>query len=517
MVTIQKRLCFFYVVFFYLLLSCNSNKEKEYTRILNLKSNEGSNQLVIENSSNSLAKFSLNIDRQSINNFDDICSIICNMSDEFPNEQIERKAWRFVIERFEYNIPLSFQKWAQTPLVALNSIGCGYSGDHALLLFNIWRQLGFEARIWQLNGHDVPEVKINGKWQMYDSTYEIYFLNNQNEIAGVRELIENPKLITDPILNRIPIVPNDLRRIYNFAYRHSDNLVDIYSSTEDNIKSSWIKSDKIVNEIYFQLPPKATLSMPITNSHPIVIANEHGLEKRFDDCLKIKLSQPWAGEISMPIYLSNINGNAELLLNGRELNIENERIDLYPEENTSFPQHIEIKEMNGPLELFYLFNAGKMTFDTITVIDLIGENIDSLELFTIQGIHDSSSMDDLNVMYERFSRTPEYLVLFEEKKEVLKKKMFSQERPITSLSDIQENLKVVFSMEVDRLEASDNLLETALVKSFNNVLLNLDLEKTGAFYQIISDPRFFVVMIQMAEFKSPEFMEEFISGLLNHN
>ncbi|MCW5620267.1 MAG: hypothetical protein KIS79_04080 [Burkholderiales bacterium] len=84
-----------------------------------------------------------------------------------------------------------------------------------------------EVRVWTLNGHVVPEVKVDGRWEMYDSDTGIIYYNDSNQIAGVEELMTDPTLIR---ATRGYIRATKL----DDAFPFSDELAGIYSSVEDN-------------------------------------------------------------------------------------------------------------------------------------------------------------------------------------------------------------------------------------------------------------------------------------------
>ena len=511
----QKLL--FVLIIFGMVLSCNRPSAEESQRTLTLENAGLHNQLIIRNDGDKLAKFSLDINDKGLNNFDDVIAHVTNMKADIPNEGLERKAWRFVIEKLQYSIPLSFDEWAQNPLVVLNSIGSGYSGDHAILLFNIWRHLGFESRIWNLNGHDVAEVKIDGKWQMYDSTYEIYYLNSQNKIAGVRELIENPKLITHPILKTIPILPDDLHSIYNFAYRHSSHFATLYTSEEDNIKSAWVKKNQIIDQIFLELPPKATLTFPAENSEPMVMKNEYGLEKIFSDCIKLSLTEPWSGKMEIPLYLSVVAGEGKIVLNQNELDLMGGHTALYPEKNTSFPQVVEVREIKKTLDLFYLFNKDNISLISRNKIELNGRNIDALAISTTCTSEDSNSNNsNATMMYDKIDEQLEYLAFFEDQKDFLYEDMFSEEHPITSSKDIEHNIDIFFLGTQNYGIGDSAYLKESLVKSLNSISDRLTSEKKVVFYKLLSDARFFAAMVQIADSKSSSFLEDYLLGLLQY-
>jgi hypothetical protein len=111
-------------------------------------------------------------------------------------------------------------------------------------------QFGYTARVWQLEGHVVGEVLINGRWEMYDPDLKVYYFNASGQIAGAEELMNNPALVTNPI--------NPVLALTADAYQQY--VATIYSSKTDNEVSHASPLQDV--DMTFQVPPGATLEFP---------------------------------------------------------------------------------------------------------------------------------------------------------------------------------------------------------------------------------------------------------------
>lgn len=84
--------------------------------------------------------------------------------------------------------------WAESPLLTINSFGFGTCGTFADVLAKVWHELGYEVRRRELNGHGLTEVKVNGRWRVFDADLRGFVVDGK-QIVGVDELLEHPELI----------------------------------------------------------------------------------------------------------------------------------------------------------------------------------------------------------------------------------------------------------------------------------------------------------------------------------
>ncbi|MGE3600168.1 MAG: hypothetical protein AB7N70_31965 [Dehalococcoidia bacterium] len=88
------------------------------------------------------------------------------------------------------------------------------------------RAAGYEARVWGLSGHVVPEILVDGRWQMFDPDLAVYYKDESGAVAGVEDIVSRPDLITQP---QSPIFAGS-----NYVFPYSTTVRDIYATTADN-------------------------------------------------------------------------------------------------------------------------------------------------------------------------------------------------------------------------------------------------------------------------------------------
>ena len=68
-------------------------------------------------------------------------------------------------------------------------------GEKAGIITNLAKQAKLTTRVVSLNEHIVPEVYYNNAWHMFDADKGIYFLNEDKEVAGVEDLVNQMDLV----------------------------------------------------------------------------------------------------------------------------------------------------------------------------------------------------------------------------------------------------------------------------------------------------------------------------------
>jgi len=120
---------------------------------------------------------------------------------EMTDEQKAVACWKFMLDHFYHWTPVrepdsTKDTWDVAKLI--NSYGYGPCFVNAPVLSGLWTACGFETRCWTITGHSIPEVKYGGAWHMLDGDARGYHKKADGQIAGVRELSKDAKLLTDP-------------------------------------------------------------------------------------------------------------------------------------------------------------------------------------------------------------------------------------------------------------------------------------------------------------------------------
>lgn len=205
----------------------------------------------IVNHGTATSRFGLGIKGFIFQNSRELLSYIASIPAIYPNEPNYQKAWRFLTARAYVYTPFTGDVQNYDPLLFVNSVGYGYCDSFANVLATIWQWQGYQSRVWYLSGHVVPEIQVNGRWMMFDAMFGVYYLDNDNEIASVDELSQDPNLILHPV--------NPIYEPSNEAYW--ENLAGFYSSIENN----WSMPPQGAESRGMQvtLPAKSELIFPV--------------------------------------------------------------------------------------------------------------------------------------------------------------------------------------------------------------------------------------------------------------
>lgn len=236
---------------------------------------------------------------------DEITAHVRSMPDDIPSEALERKAWRFVIDNIEYLPSITGSRKIHHPLTLINSIGFGQCDDLSASLYFIWKSLGFKARVWELGGHVVPEVYADGKWQMYDPSFQAYYLNNKGEIASVEELVQNQEYILEP-REKISAytfhysVSDSFKSVYD-SLKYSDFINKYYATTGNNKPNEWYENTFIYDRMKFCLPSGASLKVPVYADNIINFKDWFGNESEINYFIKVEFPANSNDNINLPL------------------------------------------------------------------------------------------------------------------------------------------------------------------------------------------------------------------------
>jgi Bacterial Ig domain/Transglutaminase-like superfamily len=246
------------------------------------------------------------------------------LPDVVPGEGFERKLWRFLRDATNHYYSLMPLQFRQSPWATLNSLGFGLCGDMATSYVAIARAAGYEARVWSLGGHVAPEIRVDGRWQLYDPDLGIFYRNRSGAVAGVEELSADPTLVTDPYQ---PIFTNPEE------WPYSDVVADIYATAANNFVADATLLPAVKDVAgQFELPPGASLTYPGRWTDPPVayvafgerilreedLPNWRTIAQNYDGAqshlipfhrqARLALADGWTGDLALPLWLWDVHG-----------------------------------------------------------------------------------------------------------------------------------------------------------------------------------------------------------------
>lgn len=243
----------------------------------------------------------LEINGATLDSVADLVREVLAMPAEQADEALHRRAWRYVVQRSEHSWPVSEGNFQHQPELFLRSVGRGFCDDVAQTLALMWQAMGYETRVAWLSGHVVPEVFVEGRWELYDPDYRVYYLDRQGQVASVADIESDRTLMTSPLLRMAGAADG--------AY--SDSLADIYSSTDDNyVNEPQAYTPSSLFESTIDLPASATLELRGAGAIAVPTIDSDTSIKAAS--LSLQLPPGFTGIVRLPYVLTDIMGDGRV-------------------------------------------------------------------------------------------------------------------------------------------------------------------------------------------------------------
>ena len=333
-------------------------------------------ELQITNEQNADAEFFLQVNGQLWVNIPHLVDHVRNLPPSSPTETDYQRAYRFITEntRHDFLISVDESNWHRSPSMYLNSIGFGFCGDMATALTFLWREMGYDARVWRLKGHTVSEVFADGRWQMYDADLRVYFLNPAHQVAGVEELAANPSYILRPT--------NAIQKPDGVTFDvYSQRMADVYSTTHNNVicYECYPEEVDVDRHLQFTLPPGATLSLG-DNYSDRELPLFQGRQKAWDfGELKLTIPAGYSGTIDLSLALFDIRGddNDQIRIGDHAFSVGSDDLHFHINDGNGIRlDSITIEGNQSPIELIYLINPmfAKLQRDNLIRVEPLNEH-----------------------------------------------------------------------------------------------------------------------------------------------
>jgi len=332
--------------------------------------------ILLTNTGSETARFYLKVNGNLSVNLADLVSQIRATPEIFPGEPDYRKAWRYISKKRYHSTPLTGSTWQHNPCFLLNSVGFGLCDDSASMLGTIWSHMGYETRVWGLEGHVVSEVKIDGRWQMFDGDEEVYYFTKDRLIAGVEELVADPSLVSNAI---DPFSP--------CSWGYGKGCARIYGTPQDNkVNTEYYLQKGYTQDLQFVIPARGSLSLGgLFSDKTLLTATQPGevnLARRYAHA-KLVIPAHWTGTVDLPLALHDIRGDSgeKIFIEGKAFTPGSEALDTqinlrtksFPGVNETFPKPISISNNARPLEILYLINQQMIGLKEKNTIELSGD------------------------------------------------------------------------------------------------------------------------------------------------
>jgi len=349
--------------------------ESRYFRITTNEPDEYSIKITNKKSTQSNFKFIFN-GNKLYGTIEEIIKDIEKMDEEFANEPIVRKVWRFTTDNSKHNHPLTDSAFYHLPQLFFNSTGFGYCDDRSMVNSFLWKVLGYESRVWGLSNHVVSEVLINGRWEMYDSMQEVYYNTKDGKVAGVEDIVKDPGIVVDPS-NPVIKFESDIPNAYSEDVQSCYLSKNIYAVDPVLPRIDFQSEIFLKTDFYIQFPYKHKKDLKTA-----VINNQRQDQTDIMDYTNFIyfISIPSTGIIPYPLFIHSIEGNGSVSfdqnkayrIGSKELNDKINKWDdlLLPLYFQSFDS----------IKINYLLNPIRFKMNKKNTLIIYGDNIDSIDV-----------------------------------------------------------------------------------------------------------------------------------------
>jgi hypothetical protein len=333
--------------------------------------------IALMNSSDREVSFSLTYNgHKAFTSLDEIVEFVRNLPERLPQEPFERKLWRFVRDNTYHEVPINAQQWWYDYWPTLNSLGFGFCGHVAAVYVEVARAAGYKARVWGLYGHVVPEIKVNGRWQLYDPDLNVYYHMRDGNVAGVEDLAADPTLITTPTT---PV------------YGASDNFA--YSSTVADFYDAATGSNYIGDHVFLastppgssqiRLPAGARLLLPgHWTAAPTGVDGTTPYHVRAYRQAALELPPGWSGSITLPWVLWDVQGQGSISLGSQHFAADSPELRSFLAAPGTALTTAAVTENPNGLRLVFMINATWYDLLDQNDVEILGQDVWAVSIGT---------------------------------------------------------------------------------------------------------------------------------------
>lgn len=331
-----------WLIFPLFFVNCYRDKEVLKDRFYikqELSFNTTQNVFIVENPHNYQVQFYLKIDDCFPLNNEKVKQIIelKSIKDQIP---IEQAAWMFVSENTFNTPPYTKKAWQHHPLLFLNSIGGGYCDDISTTLVSIWENWFDSARVVNLGGHVVAEVKSNGDWKMFDADKGVAYLDENKKVCSIDELEDSVNWISNP--KQGYVLSDNIS--FKYPTQRAKKFARLYASDSNNVDAtSWHSSYTEVSNMFI-LPSNSKLEF---------IKDSISLR------LIVHCNKSTKGKLQLPFVPYKASGNIVFVENGKTQIINSKN---YLFSNNKFHNNLQIVKVGEESKIEYLVNPKMSEF-----------------------------------------------------------------------------------------------------------------------------------------------------------
>ncbi|OPZ98625.1 MAG: hypothetical protein BWY70_01175 [Bacteroidetes bacterium ADurb.Bin408] len=315
------------------------------------QSRAGEYAFVITNNSANDKQINLNGKQVFFNSMDELIAFIGKNYNDSIYPYDYQKAWRFMVDfTWSAGAPLTDSVWFQQPLTFINSAGWGFCHNKAAVLAKIWMGMGYKARIYYLADHVVPEVEINNRWEMWDTTFHVFYKDVEGHVLGVKEVAQ--KWHRSKVSDK-RAVDNGWTRIMGYSVR----TLNFYKNINDSNYYKIIPDSAGEENALFKLPKGSTLCFPVYKKLPLIKkTGEEEIYQKDIAQLMLYIPKNWTGTIKYPLIFHGVVSKGAEVIIGHQRHQLNEQHHTLVKNIFESITTLDITKNDKGITLYYLVN-----------------------------------------------------------------------------------------------------------------------------------------------------------------
>lgn len=308
----------------------------------------------------------------------DMAEYVAALPALYDGEPFERKLWRYLRDNVYHNVPLDpTAKWVNEPSTVINSLGWGFCSQVASSYVRISRAAGYQAHVYGLSGHVVPEINIGGRWRIYDADLAVYYRDREGEPVGVADVEMDSSLITSPT---DPVLSPDAS-----PTPYSQLIADYYTSVADNFDAdTTFLPDVPVLPHKFVLPPGARFvypghwtAAPIGFDGIVPYQVPHFLQAA------LGIQNGWVGPIESPWLVWDLQGDGTVRIGSDIVEIGTQAMTDALRSGAGTSGNIEILDARDQVTVIFFVNALGYMLAASNAVDIRGLDVWAVEVSTL--------------------------------------------------------------------------------------------------------------------------------------
>lgn len=307
---------------------------------------------------------------------EEIVRFVENMKPEVADEPFERKLWRFVRDSVYHNVPLTTDVQFTEPWALVGSLGWGFCNHVSGTYVRLARVAGYEAHVWGLYGHVVPEIKVADRWQVFDPDLAVFYLTRDFQVAGIADLQNDVSLVTAP--TGVPVSGA------GYDYPYSPVIAGYYASASNNsIADNYNIAPEQAQYQPLVLPPGSALTYPGRWTSTVMgVDGKVPYEVPYYLQAHLRIPAGWTGTVPAPWMVWEIRGSGRVRIFDTEYEIGSIELQELLQRSKRQITRVEVLSSTEDTRIVFFINAMRYALHASNIVRITGKDVWAIDLGT---------------------------------------------------------------------------------------------------------------------------------------